>query len=74
MVKYKFVDAVVGVAKESGRPYSFVKLSDGLSSFTVANPNNVPTDAFKKGQDVNVDFTISAGYKGDAVVSIAKIS
>jgi len=74
MTKFKFVESISGVSKDSGKPYSFIKLSDGLASFTVANPKNVNCELFKKGQDVTVDFDVVAGYKGDAVVTLAKIS
>jgi len=73
MQKYKFVESVHGVSK-AGRAYNFAKLSDGLATFTVSNAKGLDLSAFKKGQDVNVEFEVTAGYKGDAVVSIGKVS
>jgi len=73
MQKCKFVEAISGVSK-SGRPYSFVKLSDGLATFTVSNPKNLDFSKYVKGSDVNLEFEVTANYKGEGTALITKIS
>jgi len=73
MQKYKFVEALSGVSK-TGRPYSFIKVSDGYQTFSVSNPNAVDVSKYTKGQDIQLEFTVSASYKGEPVVSISKVS
>jgi len=73
MAKVKFVESLSGISK-AGREYSFVKLSDGLATFTVSNPKHIDMSKFVKGQDINVEYEVSAGYAGQAQPTISKVS
>lgn len=73
MQKFKFVESVTGVSK-AGRPYSFVKISDGYQTLAISNPKAIDFSKFTKGQDVSLEFEVTPGYKGDAQVTIAKVS
>jgi len=59
MSTVKFVEYRSGKAKTTGRPYSFVALSDGLMTVNVGVSDTIdPTDfdQFERGQEVEVDF------------------
>jgi len=71
--KFKFVESLSGVSK-LGRNYSFVKLSDGLATFSASNPKGIDFSKYTKGQDLTLDFDVVPGYKGDATAIIAKVS
>lgn len=73
MQKFKFVESIIGVSK-TGRPYSFIKISDGFQTFAVSNPKAVDVSKYKKGDDITLDFDVSAGYNGNVNVSLSKVS
>jgi len=57
---------VTGVAKETGKPYNFVELSDGFAAFSASyNPDlREELENMKRGQQFTGEFTIAPGYKG----------
>lgn len=63
MQKVKFGKRVHGMS-ESGRPYDFVELSDGFSSFQAENTLGDQIDELQRGQDVEVELHVEAGFKG----------
>jgi len=75
MTNYIFVQHLKGVSKKNDRPYNFVKISDGLNTYTLSNPNDVDFSSFKTGNEIDIDFEVKANYNQTAlepvIVSVA---
>jgi len=61
-----FVSALEGSSKKSGRPYSIVRLSNGIEAFVVTKAPDVDVSRFVEGDEIDCEFEIAKGY-GDTL-------
>jgi len=69
-----FVSAHEGVSQKSGRPYSMVRLSDGMDSFTVTKHKDCDVSRFVEGDEVQCVFEIKKGFDGGVRATLIKIN
>lgn len=67
----KYVERISG--EKNGRHYDLVKFTDGVESFTVQNGVGDAVEDFSRGDEVNCEFEVSAGFKNSVRVKLVKV-
>jgi len=57
-MKFIFVGAFKGISSKSNKPYNMVRISDGRSTYTLSNPNDVDFSQYSDGDDIHLVFDV----------------